>query len=113
MFCSGLHNLQISICTILVTETVALATKPKEYKMTNTYEIRSFNLDGNCYSVKTYSSKKVALNIFDKNVCNTVSCATALKAKDLPTNILAQNIQLVARNESMTWLEEIKIWKAT
>tara|TARA_R110002074_G_scaffold158727_1_gene315951 strand:+ start:244 stop:501 length:258 start_codon:yes stop_codon:yes gene_type:complete len=81
--------------------------------MENTYEIRSFNLNGACYSVKTYFTKKVALSIFERNVYNTVSCATALKAKDLPTNILAQTIQLVARNESMTCLEEIKIWSGS
>ena len=35
MFCWCLHNLQMSICIVLATETVALATKLKEYKMYN------------------------------------------------------------------------------
>jgi hypothetical protein len=83
--------------------------------MSNTYEIRVFNTkDGkqNCFSVRSFGTIKSAAKFFNRRVENTQTLRAKLADQGLPSSALADEIQLVAYNEAMTWLEEIKTWKA-
>lgn len=78
--------------------------------MSNTYEIRAFNQKGKCYSVRAFGNEKEATISFGK-MCNTMQgLHDVCKDKALTTSFLAHEYQLVAYNEAMTWLEEIKTW---
>ena len=83
--------------------------------MSNTYEIRAFNTkDGkqNCFSVRSFGTIKSAAKFFNRRVENTQTLRAKLVDQGLPSSALADEIQLVAYNEAMTWLEEIKSWRA-
>ncbi len=83
--------------------------------MSNTYEIRVFNTkDGkqNCFSVRGFKTEADAKKAFLCRVRNAGMQRTKLIELGLPISCLADEIQLVAYNEAMTWLEEIKTWRA-
>lgn len=83
--------------------------------MSNTYEIRAFNTkDGkqNCFSVRGFKTEADAKKEFLCRVRKVGMQRTKLIELGLPITVLADEIQLVAYNEAMTWLEEIKSWKA-
>ena len=79
--------------------------------MSNTYEIRSFNTkEGkqNCFAVRTYKTEEEAQTAFRQRVRNVEMHRTNLIEHNMPFSFLANEMQLVVYNESMTWLEEIK-----
>ena len=83
--------------------------------MSNTYEIRAFNTkDGkqNCFSVRGFKTEADAKKAFLCRVRNVGMQRTKLVELGLPISCLADEIQLVAYNEAMTGLEEIKTWRA-
>jgi len=83
--------------------------------MSNIYEIRAFNTkDGkqNCFAVRGFKTEADAKKAFLCRVRNVGMQRTKLVELGLPISCLADEIQLVAYNEAMTWLEEIKSWRA-
>lgn len=83
--------------------------------MTAIYEIRAFNTkEGKqrCFSVRGFKTEAEAKKAFLCRVREVGMQRTKLIELGLPITVLADEIQLVAYNEAMTWLEEIKSWKA-
>jgi hypothetical protein len=84
--------------------------------MSHIYEIRAFNTkEGkqNCFSVRGFKTVEEAKKAFLCRVRNVGMQRTKLIENGLPISFLADEIQLVAYNEAMTWLEEIKTWRAS
>lgn len=78
------------------------------------FEVRSFNTkDGkqNCFAVRSFKTRKSACDFFMHRVRNTGMHRTRLIENGLPFSFLANEIQLVAYDDNLTWLEQIKHWK--
>lgn len=79
------------------------------------FEVRSFNTkDGkqNCFAVRGFKTRKSAYDFFMHRVRNTGALRTRLIENGLPFSSLADEIQLVAYDDNLTWLEQIKHWSA-
>jgi len=74
------------------------------------FELRFFNGE-KCFRVETFGSKKDALKRFHKTVTNTKHARDLLIAAGQSPEVIANSIQLVQRNDSMTMLNSVECWE--
>lgn len=75
------------------------------------YELRYFN-STKCFHVSEFNCMKKATEVFDDAVSFAAKARKDLVSAGLPADVVASQIQLVARDEFMTALEEVYNWEA-
>jgi hypothetical protein len=63
-----------------------------------------------CFNVKTFICEKKAIEAFNETKDITEKCWNDLAAVGMEAPV-ASMLQLVARNDESTWLDEIKLWE--
>lgn len=76
------------------------------------FELRLFGENGDCFRVAEYSNRAAAKNSFDKAVNQTVGFHKLIADEPRISKIIAHEIQLVERDNAMTWLVEHNNWAA-
>lgn len=79
------------------------------------YELRWFSnrpdhADLYCFNVRTFDSEKFAIEAFNEAKGITEKCWDVFAKHNL-TPPVASMLQLVARDDECTWLDEIKLWE--
>lgn len=80
------------------------------------YELRWFSNrpehdEPYCFSLVTFESEKVAVEEFNKYKENLQKTWDVFAKHNL-TPPVASMLQLVARDDQATWLDEVKLWEA-
>ena len=76
------------------------------------FELRLFKADGTCFRVDEFHKQADAETHFDKAVDQTVGFHKLVVNEPQISNFIAHQIQLVERNDAMTWLAEHSNWGA-
>lgn len=77
------------------------------------FELRLFRADGTCFRVDEFRKHADAKTHFDKAVDQTVSFHKLASDEPQISNVIAHQVQLVERNNAMTWLTEHNNWAAS
>jgi len=77
-----------------------------------TYELRCFDKAGQCFRVDHIGAERDALAKFDKYKNNTVKGHIALNDAGLPTDCLAEAIELVMYSDNDDWqFAQMCVWQ--
>jgi len=76
------------------------------------FELRLFKANGTCFRVDEFRKHADAKAHFDKAVDQTVSFHKLVSDEPQISNVIAHQVQLVERNDAMTWLAEHSNWVA-
>ena len=76
------------------------------------FELRLFKADGTCFRVDEFRKQADAETHFDKAVDQTVGFHKLVADEPQISKLIAHQIQLVERNDAMTWLTEHSNWAA-
>lgn len=76
------------------------------------FELRLFNQGGTCFRISEFRKHSDAKTHFDKAVDQSVIWHKLIDDEPQICNLIAYEIQLVERNNAMTWLTEHNNWTA-
>ncbi len=78
------------------------------------FEIRFFKKDGTCHRVKEYSNSAHALDVYDRAVkqCKELLALDYSGVDADPDSFLYHGVQMVVRNDEMTWLGVNAEWNS-
>lgn len=76
------------------------------------FEIRFFGQKGDCFRVDEFRRYEDAKERFDKDVIQSNEWHKLIEVEPLVGKAIAHQIQLVERNDAMTWLTEHNNWAA-
>lgn len=63
-----------------------------------------------CFNVRTFDSEKIAIAAFNETKEITEKCWNDLAELGMEAPV-ASMLQLVARDDECTWLDQIKVWE--
>ena len=76
------------------------------------FELRLFGQEGNCFRVDEFRRYDDAKERFDKAVIQSSQFHKLVAIEPLVGKVIAHQVQLVERNDAMTWLSEHNNWAA-
>jgi hypothetical protein len=76
------------------------------------FEVRLFGANGNCFRVHEFQSYQEAEKRFSNSVSQSKRLHKLIEIEPFVSKVVAHQIQMVERDNAMTWLVEHNNWAA-